>query len=121
MSFAERVPYETICLTTFNYWEPSLGIEKNGRTYTVYHAKNQGDINVVVIEGFRMRKGENTQYDYFFRTFAGKHSGECDTNKEEEQFFDRLRETVSSKYRVRGRDLENRVRDALGLERIVKS
>ena len=33
------VSEETIYRATFNYWEPSFFIEKDGRRFTVYHTK----------------------------------------------------------------------------------
>jgi hypothetical protein len=103
--FAKYVSFETIHRATFNYWEPSLRIDKNGRNFTVYHTKYpvQPEPNIVVIEAVDDRE------ELYLRAFLGKCSGECETESEAQPFFDELRKSISPEYRVKGRDLEKRI------------
>ena len=114
MSFAKWVSYDTIYRATFNYWEPSMGIEKNGRDYTVYHTQHPNtNVNLVVLEGFRMHRDGHKRCDLFFRTFPGKHSGQYNTLAEAEPFFEELRITASRKYRVTGKELDKAILNAV--------
>lgn len=103
--FAKYVSFETIHRAAFNYWEPSLKIDKNGRNFTVYHTKYpvQPEPNIVVIEAV------DDHEEFYLRAFLGKHSGECETEIEAQPFFDELRKSISPEYRVKGRDLEKRI------------
>jgi len=73
-----KVSYDTIYRATFNYWEPSFPIDKNGRRFRVYHTKYpvKPEPNLVVIEAY-----DNLD-EMYFRAFLGKHSGECKTESE---------------------------------------
>jgi hypothetical protein len=103
--FSKYVSYETIYRATFNYWEPSLRIDKDGRNFTVYHTKYpvRPEPNIVVIEAVDNRE------ELYLRAFLGKHSGECETESETQLFFNELRISVSPEFRVKGRDLEKRI------------
>jgi len=110
MTFPKWVSLEAVLRAGFNYWEPSLGLDKNGKKCTVYHTKfYMGNANLVVLEYLREHSDGYKRREFFFRTFPGKHSGEYETLEEAEPFFEELRKTFSRKYRIPGKDLEERI------------
>ena len=101
-----KVSYETIYRATFNYWEPSLSIDKDGRSFRVYITKYpvRPEPNLVVIDAY------DNPDEMYFRTFLGKHGGECETESETQQFLDEIRKTISPEYRMADeKDLEKRI------------
>ncbi len=107
--FAKYVRFETISRATFNYWEPSLLIEKGRKKFIVYITKYpfHPEPNLVVIEAWHNRE------ELYFRAFLGKHGGECETEKETQNFYKQLKKTISPEFRVKGTDLEKRILNLL--------
>ena len=111
MTLKRWVSDETLFVGNFNDGEPSLIVEKNGQPYTVYHAQYPlTDVNLVVIEHSSRRGDGYVRRDYYFRSFPGKHSGQCATNEEAEPFYEEVRKTISRDYKIRARDLESNLR-----------
>ena len=101
-----KVSYETINRATFNYWEPSFSIDKNGRIFRVYHTKYpvRPEPNLVVVEAY------DNPDEMYFRAFLGRHSGECEAEGEAQEFFDEVERTISPEFRVADeKDLERRI------------
>ena len=107
--FSKYVSYETVWRATFNYWEPSFGIDKDGRRFTVYHTKYpvRPEPNLVVIEA------DDDREELYFRAFLGKHSGECETENEAQPYFEEVRNSISPEFRIKGRDLEKGILNLL--------
>jgi len=103
--FSKYVNYEVTARATFNYWEPSFPIDKDGRRFTVYHTKYpvRPEPNLVVIEA------NDDPEELYFRTFLGKHSGECETEEQAQPFFEEVKKTIDPKFRIKGKDLEKRI------------
>lgn len=95
MTLLRSVNRDLLIQAGFNDGEPSLIIEKNGRRYTVYHAQYLfTNVNLVVVEHTSRRNDGYMRYEYFFRSFSGKHSGQCATDEEAEPFYEELRKTI---------------------------
>lgn len=120
--FATFVPFETIQGALFNYWEPSLGLDTNGKSHATvflsqidnWSSPEEGGLNIVVIEDLRRSEGR-TRVDWYFGTFKGKPRGE--TRGEETVVFDRSVEHIRSRHhRVAGSELNALIRNAAGME-----
>ena len=105
MGFSKWVSPEVAYKATFNYYEPSFSIERCGRRFTIYHTKYPAppEPNLVVIEA------EDNLNEFYFRTFLGKHGGECETDEETKLFFKEIERTISSEFRIEGIYLEERI------------
>ena len=103
--FTKYVSPETAYRATFNYYEPSFPIDKDGRNFMVYHTKHPvwPEPNIVVIEAIDDRE------ELYFRAFIGKHSGECETESEAQPYYEEIRRSISPEFRVSGRYLEKRI------------
>jgi hypothetical protein len=124
MSFHERHPatlpqlvsFDTVNAAGFNYWEPSLMIStKRGTPATVWHSQIEDGTNIVIIEDIR-RAGGQTRVDWYFGTFEGKHSGQCETDDELKEYYRKLEGVMTRPHRVSGHDLEKLVQRAAGLD-----
>lgn len=107
--FSKYVSYKTIWRATFNYYEPSFPIEKNGRRFTVYHTRHPSPPkpNLVVIEA------NDDWEELYFGTFLGKHSGECETEEETHEFFEKVKKIIDPEFKVKGEELEKRILEFL--------
>lgn len=106
----EKVSFETICRATFNYWEPSLLINKDDRIFRVFQTKYpiSPEPNLVVIEAFRDPR------EAYFGSFVGKNGGECETEKETQKFYRKLRNIISPEHRVNNaKNLERKINELI--------
>ena len=106
--FVELVGHGVVLRAGFNHWEKSFFVNKGEEDYTVYHTKVPvTDTNIVVISSKpHQNKDGYVRNIWYFGTFLGKHSGECKTKEEINEFFDKVRSVITRKNRVAGRDLE---------------
>jgi hypothetical protein len=112
----QLVSFETVTAAGFNYWEPSYLLStRRGTPATAWHAQTYDGTNVVIIEDVRRTEGR-TRVDWYFGTFEGKHSGQCETDEELEEYYRKLNGVMTRSYRVPGRDLERLVQRAAGIE-----
>ena len=109
MSFVKYVSYPTIEKAGFNFWEITFEIQVNREGYHVYHTQYSlgPRPNIIVIE-----KMENSE-ELYLRSFLGKHSGQCATEEEAQPFFEKIKKAVSAEYRVKGNELERRIKKIL--------
>ncbi len=114
-TFTDLVSYETISRETgFNYWETGLSFSKDDRVYMAYLTRDKDDSkNIVIIERLLWQetldllpKSKKSGKEWFFGIIEGKPLADC--NKEEQrEFYKKLDELATRKYRVAGSNLEN--------------
>src|SRR3989338_9041369 len=109
MSFIKYVGIGTITRARFNYWEPSFS--RSGLNYlatTYYTHISEANLNLSVIEVTQRSRESKGRTEWYFGTFQGKRSRECQ-GEEVEEFFDQLYDIVTRRNRIAGRNLERSI------------
>jgi len=112
MGLEKYLNERTMLLGQFNYWERSLSFMKGERRLQVYHSKIK-DTNIVIIEDERVGKDNKRRTDWYFGTFNGRHSGECENPEQLEQFFEQLRKIATKRNRIAGKNIDKAVVEAV--------
>jgi hypothetical protein len=107
--FSSFVSERTVVGAGFNYWETSHSLNTTrGDLALVYISQLEG-VNMVVIRNIRKQQ-DGRHVDWYFGTFKGKHSGQCQTEEELNEYFRNVHRIMTRKNRVPGSELEERIR-----------
>jgi len=112
MGLEKYLTERTMLLGRFNYWERSLSFTKDARVLQVHHSKRDG-VNIVIIEDQRIDKNNKNRTDWYFGTFTGRHSGECENAEQLKQFYEELRKIATRKHRIAGKRIDEAVLKAV--------
>ncbi len=108
------VDEQTMIQAGFNYWERSHILVKNGRLCNVYTGYLEDrDLNLVIVEDVRVQK-DGKHRDWYVGIFSGTYLGE-EPKYCVDEYTRLLREIMSRKHRIAGRNLEKFISQAIQL------
>ena len=101
---------EDLIYAGFNGGEPSIGYFENGKQITLYLGRID-DLNIAILEV--LGRGEKVYRRWYFGTFEGRHSGECENSGQLEEFNNKVSQIITRKNRIAGRELESKLWEVL--------